>query len=132
METRRSGSRRTTLGMDPIHVPYRSKPRENYLVIVLALAVVLGMAVALAVYFGWIYGLITPGFDHPLTIVGLVLCPPFVLSLIVAPGPEPGLVVGLVAGTIVFANAFLYAGAAAGVYAIVSQIVKRRALRRTF
>jgi hypothetical protein len=113
-------------GMDPAHMSYGPKPRENYLVIVLALAVVLGMAVALAVYFGWMNGVIPTGFDHPLTIVALVLCPPFVLSLIVAPGPEPGLVVVLVAGTIVFANAFLYGGVASGIYAIVSVVLKRR------
>lgn len=108
------------------HVPYPSNPKENYLVIVLSLSLVLGMAVALAVYFGWLYGVIPPGLDHPISIVALLLCPPFVLSIIVAPGPEPGLVVALVAGTIVFANAFLYGGVAAGIYAIVSMTVRRR------
>ena len=107
-------------------MPYPSNARENYLVVVLALAVVLGMAVALAVYFGWLHGVITPGFDHPLTVVALMLCPPFILSIVVAPGPEPGLVVVLVAGTIVFANAFLYGGVATGIYAIVGVIQKRR------
>jgi len=108
------------------HVAYRAKPKENYLVVVLSLSVVLGMAVALAVYFGWIYGVIAPGVDHPLSIVALVLCPPFILSIVVAPGPEPGLVVALAAGTIVFANAFLYGGVAAGIYAVVSTVLKRR------
>ena len=111
-------------------MPTPAPPKENYLVVVLALAVVLGMAIALAVYFGWLNGVITPGFDHPLTVVALVLCPPFVLSLIVAPGPEPGLVVALVAGTIVFANAFLYGGVATGIYAIVSVMMKRRSSNR--
>src|SRR4051794_17236914 len=97
-----------------------ANPKENYLVIVLSLSVVLGMAVALAVYFGWMYGIIPPGFGHPVSVVALVLCPPFILSIAVAPGPEPGLVVALVSGTLVFGNAFLYGGAAAGIYAVVS------------
>ena len=114
---------------DPF-MPMPAPPKENYLVIVLALAVVLGMAVALAVYFGWLNGVITPGFDHPLTVVALMLCPPFILSIVVAPGPEPGVVAVLVAGTIVFANAFLYGGVAMGIYTIVSVIMKRRSSSR--
>ena len=42
-------------------MPTPAPPKENYLVVVLALAVVLGMAIALAVYFGWLNGVITPG-----------------------------------------------------------------------
>jgi hypothetical protein len=100
--------------------------KENDLVIVLSLAMVLGMVVALAVYFGWRSGGIVPGLNHPLTVIALVLCPPFILSLIVAPAPDSDLAVVLVVGTIVFANAFLYGGAAAGVYFVVSLFHKRK------
>jgi len=55
-----------------------------------------------------------------------VLCPPFVLSLIVAPAPDSNLAVVLVVGTIVFANAFLYAGVAAGLYFVVSLLIRSK------
>jgi len=101
-------------------------PKESYLVIVLSLSLVLGMAVAVAVYFGWTSGVILPSLSHPLTVLALVACPPFVLSLIVAPHPDSGLALVLVVGTIVFANAFLYSGAAAGLYFVVSVVVRRK------
>ena len=100
--------------------------KENYLVIVLSLAMVLGMAVALAVYFGWRSGVIPPGFSHLLTIIALVLCPPFILSLIVAPAPDSDLAMVLVVGTIVFANAFLYSGVAAAGYFVASIFLERK------
>jgi hypothetical protein len=99
--------------------------KESHLVIVLSLSLVLGMAVAVAVYFAWISGVIPPGLDHVLSVAALVVCPPFILSLVVAPSPDSGLALTLVVGTIVFANAFLYAGAAAGLY-FVFTVVRRR------
>ena len=102
------------------------KRKENYLVVVLSLGIVLGMAVALAVYFGWRSGAIEPGLEHPLTDLALVLCPPFILSLIVAPRPDSDLALVLVAGTTVFANAFLYAGVAAAVYFVVDLLHRRK------
>jgi len=99
--------------------------KENYLVIVLSLSLVLGMVVAVGVYFGWTSGVIPPSLHHPLTVLALIACPPFVLSLVVAPNPDSDLALVLVVGTTVFANAFLYSGAAAVVYFVVS-VVKHR------
>jgi len=109
-----------------MHVAARRRIKENYLVIVLSLSFVLGMAVALGVWFAWTSGAIPSGFDHPLTITALVFCPPFILSLAVAPQPDSALAWVLVVGTIVFANAFLYAGVASGVYAVVSILARRK------
>lgn len=107
-------------------MPATPGPRkENHLVIVLSLSFVLGMVVAVGVYFGWTSGMIPPSLDHPLTVLALVVCPPFLLSVIVAPQPDSALALVLVIGTIVFANAFLYAGAAAGLYFLVS-VLKRK------
>ena len=105
------------------------KPRENYLVLVLALSTICGMVVAIAVYWGWSKGVILPGLEHVLTAASLLLCPPFILSLTVAPAPDSPLALTLVVGTLVFANAFLYAGVAAGMYSVVSTIVKHRRAR---
>jgi hypothetical protein len=99
------------------------------LAMVLSLSFVLGMAVALAVYFAWRLNageLQAHGF---LTAIGLIICPPFVLSLVIGPIPDSDLALVLVVGTIVFANAFLYAGAAAGGYFIFTLITKKSAWR---
>jgi hypothetical protein len=103
----------------------RGPSKENYLVLVLSLSLALGMAVAVAVYFGWTSGVISPGFAHPLTVLALIACPPFILSVLVAPAPDSGLALTLVVGTIVFANAFLYAGVGAGVYFVFSVAAQR-------
>ncbi len=87
------------------------------------------MAVAIAVYFAWKSGAIAPGFDHPLTILAVIFCPPFILSLIVAPAPDSDLALVLVIGTIVFANAFLYAGAAAAACFVFDVFLKRKKFR---
>lgn len=109
-----------------MQVAGRGRRKENYLVIVLSLSAVLGMAVALGVYFAWTSGAITPGLEHPLTATALVFCPPFILSLAVAPKPDSALALVLVVGTTVFANAFLYAGVASGAYAVVSIFAGRK------
>ncbi len=105
------------------------KTDNRNLMMVLSLSFVLGMAVALAVYFAWrinVGELQAHGF---LTAIGLIFCPPFVLSLVVGPNPDSALALVLIVGTIVFANAFLYAGAAAGGYFIFTLIAKKRARR---
>ena len=104
----------------------RSGHKENYLVIVLSLSLVVGMAVALAVYIAWRSGAIPPGLDHPLSVIALICCPPFILSLVVAPAPEWNFALTLAAGTIIFANAFLYAGVAAGIYFVVTVFTGRK------
>jgi hypothetical protein len=106
--------------------PARGQRKENYLVLVLSLSLVLGMTVAIAVYFAWTAHAILPGLDHPLTVLALMLCPPFILSVIVAPAPDSALALVLVVGTIVFANAFLYAGAGAALYFVVSLLFARK------
>ena len=103
------------------------RAKENYLVTVLAVSTVLGMAVALVVYFAWTSGAIASGLNHPLSIVALVVCPPFILSVAV-PGSDSDLALVLVAGTLVFANAALYAGVAAGGYFVVTTMAKHRRL----
>ena len=104
----------------------RGTSKENYLVMVLSLSFVLGMAVAVAVYFAWKSGAIPPGINHVLTVFALAICPPFVLSVVVAPAPDSDVALTLVVGTIVFANAFLYAGVAAGGYFVVTTFLKHR------
>ncbi len=91
----------------------------------MCLSFVLGMAVALGVYFLWR--------AHPenfqyssAAAAALAVCPPFVLSFAFGPTPESALALVLVAGTIVFANAFLYAGVAAGIYAALTLRKKRK------
>jgi len=105
--------------------PAWGQRKERYLLVVLSLSAVLGIAVAIAVYFAWTARSILPGLDHPLTVLALILCPPFILSVIVAPAPDSPLALVLVVGTIVFANAFLYAGVAAALYFVVSVLIRR-------
>ncbi len=94
--------------------------------IVLCLSFVLGMAVALAIYFAWRSNAGVLQAHNLLTAIALILCPPYVLSLVIGPTPDSDLALVLVTGTIVLANAFLYAGAAAGGYFIFSVIAKKK------
>jgi hypothetical protein len=103
----------------------RARPKENYLVMVLFLSAVLGMAVAVAVYWGWRSGTIAPGFHDFVSAFALLVCPPFILSVAVGPAPDSLLALALVVGTIVFANAFLYAGVAAAGYFVAMQLIGR-------
>ena len=99
--------------------------KENYLLTVLSLAFVAGMAIALGVYFAWIHGAIPSAFNGAVSMLALFVCPPFILSVAVGPSSLAGLALVLVAGTIVFANGFLYAGVAAGAYYVFTLIFKR-------
>jgi hypothetical protein len=102
------------------------KTDNGSLMTVLSLSFLLGMAVALAVYFAWrlnVGGLQAHGF---LTAIALSICPPFVLSLVIGPIPDSDLALVLVVGTIVFANAFLYAGVAAGGYFVFTLAAKKK------
>ena len=105
------------------------KTDNDGLMTVLSLSFVLGMAVALAVYFLWrvnVGALHSQGF---LSAIALIVCPPYVLSLVIGPTPDSDLALVLVVGTIVFANAFLYSGAAAGGYFIFTVIAKNKVRR---
>ena len=85
----------------------------------MSLSFVLGMAVALGVYFLWRSH--PENFRHfSAAAAALAVCPPFVLSFAFGPTQESDLALVLVVGTIVFANAFLYAGVAAGIYAVLT------------
>ena len=106
--------------------PKPPKRKDNYFVIVLSVSLVLGMATGVAVYMAWTSGVVAPGLDHPVTDAALLFCPPFILSLTIAPAPDSPLAWVLVVGTIVFANGFLYAGVASFGYFVVSTILKRR------
>jgi hypothetical protein len=99
---------------------------NDSLLLVLSLSFVLGMAVALAVYFVWrlnVADLHSHGF---LSAIALIVCPPYILSLVIGPIPDSDLALVLTVGTIVFANAFLYAGVAAGGYFIFTVMAKKR------
>ena len=100
------------------------KTKDRFLV-VMSLSFVLGMAVALGVYFLWRSH--PENFHHfSAAAAALAVCPPFVLSFAFGPAQESDLALVLIVGTIVFANAFLYAGVAAGIYAVLTLRRKRK------
>ena len=104
-----------------------SAAKENYLLTVLSISFVLGMAIAIGVYLGWKSGVIAPGLHGAVSALALLLCPPFILSFAVGPSPDSGLALTLIVGTLVFANGFLYAGVASGGYFVVTLMGKSRA-----
>lgn len=110
-------------------VSSKSVVKENYLLTVLSISFVLGMAVALAVYFLWRFHAAPPQLQGVFTALALFVCPPYVLSFAVGPVPDSDLALSLVVGTIVFANAFLYAGVAAGGYAVVTTFARKKTPR---
>ena len=105
------------------------KTDNDGLTIVLSLAFVLGMGVALAVYYAWRLNVGDLRSHGLLSAIALMVCPPYVLSLVIGPNPDSALALVLVVGTIVFANAFLYAGVAAGGYFIFTLMAKKKARR---
>ena len=104
------------------------KSENESLTIALSVSFVLGMAVALAVYFAWRgnVGLYSHGF---LSVLGLIVCPPYVLILM-GPALNSGLAVVLALGTVVFANGFLYAGVAAGGHFLYTLRVRKKVSRK--
>jgi hypothetical protein len=92
---------------------------------VLALSFVLGMVVALAVYFAWRQNVGDLRSSGALTAIALVVCPPYVLTLALGPTSDSGLALVLIVGT----NAFLYAGVAAGGFFIYTLATKKRVPR---
>ncbi len=105
------------------------KTENDGLAIVLSVSFVLGMAVALAVYFVWRLNVGALHSQGILSAIALIVCPPYVLSLVIGPTPDSDLALVLTVGTIVFANAFLYAGAAAGGYFVFTTMVKKQVRR---
>lgn len=87
------------------------------------------MAVALAVYYAWRLNVGDLRSHGLLWAIALMVCPPYVLSLVIGPDPDSALALVLVVGTIVFANAFLYAGVAAGGYFVFTLMAKKKARR---
>ena len=104
----------------------QSAGKENYLLTVLSVAFVLGIAVAIAVYVAWSRGVLAAPGQGLSSVIGLLFCPPFILTVAVGPTAEPDLASVLVVGAIIFANACLYAGVAAGGYYVVELMVRRR------
>jgi hypothetical protein len=121
----RSGVRSTTLKEEitsQLAAPVSSK--ENYLMTVISLAFVAGMAIAIGIYFAWTHGAIPPAFNGPISMAALFVCPPYILSIAVGPTAEADLMQVVVAGSIVSANGFLYAGVAAGAYYLFTLVFK--------
>ena len=98
--------------------------RDDRFIIFLSFSLVLGLVVAVGVYFLWRAQELSAG--GVLSKAALVVCPPFVLLLATGATPDSGLMFVLVVGTMVFANAFLYAGVAAGLYALFTVLAKRK------
>jgi hypothetical protein len=101
------------------------EPKDKYLKAVLAGSFGLGIIVALLVFFAWRLHVVPPDLYGMFSAVALLVCPPFVLSFAIGPGPDSDLALGLVVGTIVLSNAFLYAGVAAGIYAVMAVVLRR-------
>ena len=103
----------------------QSGQSDNRFAAVMSLSFVLGMVVALAVYFLWRSH--PANFQHlSAAAAALLVCPPFVLSYAIGPTPDSAFAIVLGVGTIIFANAFLYAGVAAGIYAVLTLRRKRK------
>jgi hypothetical protein len=105
----------------------RNKQNDS-LYIALSVSFVLGMAVALAVFFAWRMkaGLYSHGLP---SVLALMVCPPFVLAIIMGPALDSGLAMVLALGTIVFANGFLYAGVAAGAHFLYTLRARKKIAR---
>ncbi|MGC2109719.1 MAG: hypothetical protein WA655_09390 [Candidatus Korobacteraceae bacterium] len=106
-------------------VPQSSRSKENYLVMVLSVSFVLGMAVAVGVYFLWRSQVVSPALHSLFTGTALFVCPPFILSFVVGATPDSDLAWVLLVGAMVFGNGFLYAGVATGIYAAVTMLLPR-------
>ena len=96
----------------------RPGSKDEYLVTVLSVSFVLGMAVAIGIYSVLaIRGIAARAFLNALSV--LTSCLSAVHPVRCGrSAPDSGLALALTVGTIVFANAFLYAGVAAGGYTL--------------
>ena len=103
-----------------------SGSKNQQLLTVLSVSFVLGMAVAIGVFFLWRADPVALDFHQPLFLAVLLVCPAFILSIAAAPGIDGAIAQVLLVGTIVFANGCLYAGVAAGLYSIATLIWKPR------
>lgn len=99
--------------------------KENYLVTVLSLSFVLGMAVGVGVYIAWSRGMLGPAFSGAASCIALFFCPPYILSIAMGPMDNADLGMALMVGSVVFANGFLYAGVAALGYWAVGVMSRR-------
>jgi hypothetical protein len=102
----------------------QSTKGDSRFALVIFLSFALGMAVALTVFLVWRSqgGNLQPS----TTAMALAVCPPFVLSSVIAATPEAAFALVLGVGTILFANGFLYAGVAAGVYFLITLRGRKR------
>ena len=103
-----------------------SQKKDQHLLLVLALSFLLGMVMALAVYFSWSLHLVPPDMQSFFRNGSLVVCPPFLLVYVLGATTSSDFALVLTVGTIIFANAFLYAGVAAGLYFVVTVLIGRK------
>jgi hypothetical protein len=101
--------------------------RNDFLIIVVSIALVLGMAVAMGLIAAWRTdpATMTEGAGY---YAALVLCPPFLLVGAVSGVADSTLALVLATGSIVFGNGALYAGLAAFGYWAVSTFWPRKQL----
>jgi hypothetical protein len=99
---------------------------DSRFLLVMSLSFLLGMCVGLAVYLAWRFHFVPPQEQGWFVNASLVLCPPFLLTLVAGSALEFDLMLALVTGTIIFANGFLYAGVAAGLYFLFTLWERKR------
>jgi len=106
-------------------LPQSSKRRSDILIVVLSVALVAGMAVALALFFAWRRdpAAMAQGLAFH---AGVAVCPPFLLVGSVGGITDSDLALILTGGTIIFANGALYAGVAAFALWILSSFGPKR------
>jgi len=98
--------------------------KDERLLVVVALGFLLGMVMALAVYFSWSLHLAPPDLQSFFRTGALVVCPPFLLAYVLGATTSSDFALVLTVGTIIFANAFLYAGVAAGLYFVDTVLMR--------
>ena len=104
----------------------RVQKKDERLLVVVALGFLLGMVMALAVYFSWSLHLLPPDLQSSFRNGALVICPPFVLVFVLGATTSSDFALVLTVGTIIFANAFLYAGVAAGLFFVVTVLMRNK------
>ena len=117
-----SRARRTTLEM----MAQRSQATHTRFLMILAAAFLLGICVAIGVYYAWVAGVVPPRIQGIRSALALLVCPPFVLSIALVNGVDSGPALVLVVFSMVLANAVIYAGVAAGAYFAFGVMRKKR------